>query len=239
MIPKEIHYCWFGDGEMSTLHRRCIESWKKYCPEYTLRLWNEKNSDIDNAYCQAAIRQRKWAFVADWVRFDVLYKQGGIYLDTDLELIRPIDSLLGGEDCVIARESRVSIATAFIACRPGDPVMAKARDIMLHDLARRKIFVSSPLIMMETLGGELRERSLVLPEASFYPFNPYDHENPKNARQFMYSDVTDQTFGVHHYGLTASWASRPLTRLYRRVMKAAHIKLNWNISYDAFQKPRG
>lgn len=237
MIPKVIHYCWFGDGKMSTLHRRCIESWEKYCPGYKIQLWSEDNSDIDNDYCRAAIRQRKWAFVADWVRFDVLYKHGGIYLDTDLELIRPIDSLLGGEDCVIARESGRSIATAFIACGAADPVMAKAREIMLQDLARRKIFVSSPLIVMEALAGEAGRRSIVLPAASFYPFNPFDHDNPNNARQFMYGDVTADTFGVHHYGVTASWGNRPLRRLYYRLMKLARLRASWNISFDAFRRP--
>ena len=144
MIPKVIHYCWFGHGEMSALHLRCIDSWRKYCPDYELRIWNESNSDIDNPYCREALIQKKWAFIADYVRFDALAKHGGIYLDSDVELIRSMDEILGYPGCVIARESPTSIATGFIACSPGDPVMERAARLMVEDLSQRKIFAISP-----------------------------------------------------------------------------------------------
>ena len=80
MIPKVIHYCWFGSNEMPRLAKRCIESWKKYLPDYELRLWNEENFDLTvNAYVSEAYKSRKYAFVTDYVRLKVLFDEGGVY----------------------------------------------------------------------------------------------------------------------------------------------------------------
>ncbi len=93
-IPKIIHYCWFGDKEMSKMEIDCINSWKKYCPDYQFILWNEKNYDYHkNRYMEEAALAGKWSFVTDYVRLDVLYDYGGFYFDTDVELIKSIDEL--------------------------------------------------------------------------------------------------------------------------------------------------
>ena len=95
MIPKIIHYCWFGRGEMPELAKRCIESWHKYMPDYEYKLWNEDNFDIDsNQYVKEAYEARKFAFVTDYVRLYALYTEGGIYMDTDVEVLKPYDDLL-------------------------------------------------------------------------------------------------------------------------------------------------
>ena len=92
MIPKTIHYCWFGHGEMSPMMKKCIRSWKKYCPDYEIIEWNEDNFAIDSTvWTKEAYDAKKYAFVADYVRLKVLYEYGGVYLDTDQELIKPID----------------------------------------------------------------------------------------------------------------------------------------------------
>ena len=94
-IPKVIHYCWFGKGKMSPLSQKCIKSWRKYCPEYKIICWNEENFDVtENQYAKEAYDAGKWAFVSDYVRLKVLYNEGGIYLDTDVELIKPLDNLI-------------------------------------------------------------------------------------------------------------------------------------------------
>lgn len=234
MIPKVIHFCWFGKGEMSVLHRRCIESWKKYCPDYELKLWNEENSDLDNDYCRAAIARKKWAFVSDWVRFDVLHRHGGIYLDTDLELIRSLDPLLSSTRCMMARESAASVATAVIASSAGNPVLATARDLFLHDLSPRKVFTSSPIVAMRALELVDAEHWEVLDAKSFYPFNPYDHANPRNARQFMYADVEASTFGVHHYGLNVSWVDRGFKLTLHKIQTRLGIRPHWGVSFSPF-----
>ena len=96
MIPKIIHYCWFGEKPLPELALKCIESWKKYCPDYQIIQWNERNYCLNekNEYVKEAYKLKKWAFVTDYVRFDVIYRYGGIYFDTDVELVKPIDDLL-------------------------------------------------------------------------------------------------------------------------------------------------
>ena len=94
-IPKIIHYCWFGGGTISPENRKCMESWEKYCPDYKIIEWNEQNFDISkNRYVQQAYEAKKYAFVSDYARLAVVYEHGGIYLDTDVELVRPLDELL-------------------------------------------------------------------------------------------------------------------------------------------------
>lgn len=95
MIPKTIHYCWFGGKPLPELTLKCIESWKKYCPDYEIKEWNESNFDVrTNQYVSEAYDAKKYAFVADFARFFVLYQYGGIYFDTDIEVIRNIDDIL-------------------------------------------------------------------------------------------------------------------------------------------------
>ena len=79
MIPKMIHYCWFGNTEIPPKDRRCIESWKKHCPDYEIKRWDETNYDItQNEYMRQAYEQKKWGFVPDYARLDIIYKYGGI-----------------------------------------------------------------------------------------------------------------------------------------------------------------
>lgn len=95
MIPKKIHYCWFGRGEMPKLAKKCIKSWKKYLPEYQIKEWNEDNFNLDMyPYVREAYDHRKFAFVTDVVRLYALYNEGGIYMDTDVEVLKPLDAFL-------------------------------------------------------------------------------------------------------------------------------------------------
>lgn len=96
MIPKTIHYCWFGANKKPKLAKKCIKSWKKNCPDYEIVEWNEDNFDILSCphYVQQAYEAKKWAFVTDYVRLQVVYEHGGIYLDTDVEALKPFDHLL-------------------------------------------------------------------------------------------------------------------------------------------------
>ena len=96
MIPKIIHYCWFGHNPKPKLAQKCIKSWKKYCPDYEIIEWNEDNYDLSSAplYVRQAYEAKKWAFVTDYIRLQVVYENGGIYMDTDVELKKPLDPLL-------------------------------------------------------------------------------------------------------------------------------------------------
>ena len=105
MIPKIIHYCWFGGNPLPELALKCIESWKKYLPDYEIKEWNESNFDINCcAYVREAYEAKKWAFVSDYARFWILYQYGGLYFDTDVELIKSIDDLI--------------VKGAFMGCEP-------------------------------------------------------------------------------------------------------------------------
>lgn len=95
MIPKTIHYCWFGQGEMPELAKDCIASWHKYMPDWEYKLWNEDNFDVNSAaYTKEAYEARKFAFVSDYVRLWALESEGGLYMDVDFEVYKPFDDLL-------------------------------------------------------------------------------------------------------------------------------------------------
>lgn len=94
-IPKIIHCCWFGKNPMPKLAKDCIDSWKKYCPDYKIKIWSEKNFDINsNRFTKEAYQNKKWAFVTDYVRLHALYNEGGIYMDTDVEVVKNLDKFL-------------------------------------------------------------------------------------------------------------------------------------------------
>ena len=95
MIPKIIHYCWFGGNPLPKSAEKCIKSWKKYCPDYEIIEWNESNFDINsNQYVREAYENKKYAFVTDYVRLYAMYNYGGIYMDTDVEVLKPLDCFL-------------------------------------------------------------------------------------------------------------------------------------------------
>ena len=94
MIPKVIHYCWFGHHPLSPLAKKCMKSWKRYFPDYEIKEWNEGNFDLSYCdYVREAYEAKKWAFVSDYARLKIVYEQGGIYMDVDVELIKPLDEL--------------------------------------------------------------------------------------------------------------------------------------------------
>lgn len=98
MIPKIIHYCWFGGNPLPEKDQKCIESWKKFCPDYQIIEWNENNYDLNkNVYMADAYKEKKWGFVPDYARFDIIYNEGGFYLDTDVELVKPLDELISNQ----------------------------------------------------------------------------------------------------------------------------------------------
>lgn len=95
MIPKKIHYCWFGNNPIPAELKKYMKSWKKYCPDYEIICWNETNFNIDcHPFVRSAYDAKAWAFVSDYARLKVIYENGGIYLDTDIELLKSLDSFL-------------------------------------------------------------------------------------------------------------------------------------------------
>lgn len=118
MIPKIIHYIWFGNKPYSAKIKKCIASWQKYMPDYEIKLWNEDTFDIDNScdFVKEAYIQKKYAFVSDFVRVYALYTYGGIYLDTDIELLKPLDkSILSTGDCILGTDESGYLTALMIS----------------------------------------------------------------------------------------------------------------------------
>lgn len=128
-IPKKIHYCWFGGSTIPDKLQRCMDSWRKYCPDYEIMRWDEDNYDISkNRYMREAYECKHWGFVSDYARLDIIYHEGGIYLDTDVELLAPLDKLLRDDMfCGFADSFRINTGCGFGAVK-GHPLIKKLRD---------------------------------------------------------------------------------------------------------------
>ena len=112
-IPKIIHYCWFGGNPLPELAIKCIESWKKYLPDYEIIKWDESNYDVTKCkYIEEAYKNKKWAFVTDYARLDIIYNYGGLYFDTDVEVIKSFDDLLNNQ-LFMGFESKDYVATGL------------------------------------------------------------------------------------------------------------------------------
>ena len=131
MIPKIIHYIWFGSNPYSEKIKYCIESWKKYLPEYEFMLWNENSFDVNSVeFTKQAYENKKWAFVSDYVRVWALNKYGGVYLDTDVEIRKPLDTFLN-HDMVLGTDERGNL-TAFMASIPNHPLWENLLNVYQH-----------------------------------------------------------------------------------------------------------
>lgn len=128
-IPKIIHYCWFGRKPKPKLAEKCIKSWEKFCPDYQIIEWNEDNFDIDSApkYVQQAYAAKRWAFVTDYVRLKAMLEMGGIYMDTDVEIIKPLDPYLKHQ-AFAGFENPKSIQTGLLACEKDFPLFREFMD---------------------------------------------------------------------------------------------------------------
>ena len=129
MIPKKIHYCWFGGNPLPKLAKKCIKSWKKYCPDYEIIRWDEKSFDISEAplYVRQAYEAKKWAFVSDYVRLYAMVTQGGIYMDTDVEVVKSLDEFLQHK-AFSGFEDEAHIPTGIMACEKDFPLFREFLD---------------------------------------------------------------------------------------------------------------
>lgn len=113
MIPKKIHYCWFGGNPKSEIIEKCIASWREFCPDWEIIEWNESNYDVNaHSYTKEAYEAKKWAFVSDVARLEIVYREGGVYMDTDVELLAPLD-FAAECDAFYAFETNLNIASGL------------------------------------------------------------------------------------------------------------------------------
>ena len=123
-VEKVIHYCWFGRGPIPEKEAKCIESWWKYFPGYEIKLWNEDNFDFRGCvFAEQAYEKKKYAFVSDYARAKVLYEYGGVYMDTDVLVLKPFSEIVEHADGIVGFERKSFIGTAVIGCRAKDPII--------------------------------------------------------------------------------------------------------------------
>lgn len=209
-MKKYIHYCWFGQKPLPKLARKCIESWKKYLPDYEIMLWNEENTNLDECvFIKEAYENKKWAFVADYVRTKAMYEYGGIYFDTDMEIIKPIDKLLDSENGFLGVEDSHMIACGvWYEPKPKSYLSKK----MLEFYKNQEYFdvdniykISIPRIISNILNDfdssnfetqKLNHNEIIYKREYFYPLS-YNHQ---------YNIFTDNTCMIHYYD--ASWTPK-------------------------------
>lgn len=220
-IPKILHYCWFGTNPVPESTKRYIESWKKYCPDYEIKFWNESNFDINyNDYTRQAYEAGKFAFVADVARLYVVSEFGGIYLDTDVELIKPLDELLT-EQAFFPLElpNRVSTGLGFgaIAHHPLVIKNLKAYDNRQFVKPNGKNDLTSCVtITSEILKSELpcltpEGHKLLVFDNRIANYSvtilPTEYMAPFNL-ETRKLNVTPNTVSIHHYD--ATWQDKPV-----------------------------
>ena len=208
-IPKIIHYCWFGKGEMSELNKKCIRSWQKYCPDYQIVQWNEDNYNLNKSKFMAeAYNRGKWAFVADPARVDIMYEHGGIYLDTDVEIVKNLDDLLYQEAFAgVDRSLRISLGLGFGSIPHKKEFLDMYHVCDQADIDWDSQQIESPNFMkpyFENLGYCGNGKYQILKGITIYPERVLSGYNPI-TREYS---ISDQTYLTHLYEGTWVGAER-------------------------------
>lgn len=224
LIPKTIHYCWFGGNPLPELAQKCIESWKKYCPDYEIKEWNELNFDVDCcAYVREAYEAKKWAFVSDYARYKILYEHGGVYLDTDVELLKSLDDILEKGDFMGCENytDEVMLVNPGLGCAslPGREFYAE----IIADYEKSNFKNSDGSLNLYTVVQRTTDflkkhglkDTLSIQQVADITIYPAEYFCPKDMRDGRLK-VTDKSYSIHHY--TASWYSKK-TVLYSKFIR--------------------
>lgn len=229
MIPKTIHYCWFGENPKPKSVQRCIDSWKKSCPDYEIKEWNEQNFDVNRiSYTRDAYQAGKYAFVSDVARFWVLYHEGGVYFDTDVEVIKPINTLIeqgpfmGWERADALGNIHVAPGLG-IAAPKGFPFLQEILDgfaklgYYLED-GQRNPYSMIPLVtdLLKGKGMQIDGSSQIVDGLTIYPA---DYLCPMDSLTGKIT-LTGNTYTIHHYSM--SWLPKQAqlrVRMMRKIRK--------------------
>lgn len=211
MIPKKIHYCWFGNGPKNDLMEKCIDSWQRVLPDYRIKEWNETNSPMNLPYVQEAHNNKLWSKISNFVRLYVIYTEGGIYFDTDVEVIKRFDVFLEN-DCFLGFQYKEKINNAWVnnavmGSIPTHPFVKRCMDLTIEGLVTMdEFYLHSPDVttkVLEEMGlrkygmqmiGDIR----LYPAEYFYPFPWWGKFHP--------SCVKEDTYCIHHW--QASWMKK-------------------------------
>ncbi len=219
MIPKIIHYCWFGGAPKPKSVLKCIDSWKKHCPDFEIREWSEKDFDLNqNEYTRQAYEAKVWGFVPDYLRLWIIYHYGGIYLDTDVQIIKNLSPLLKNT-AYAGFESQQYVALGLgFGAEPGNPFILEhmkqydSLQFINEDGSLNRTpspLYTTKLLLEKGLKQNCNEIQN-LPDITIYPieyFCPKDNETKKIT-------ITDNTYCIHHY--SGSWVTKDIRRSLRR-----------------------
>ena len=223
MIPKKIHYCWFGGAKLPKNVKKCIKSWKKYCPDYEIIQWNETNFNTECIkFVKEAYKEKAWAFVSDYARLKIIYENGGIYLDTDVEIVKNIDELLSN-DCYFAEHQNaktVNTGLGFGAVKHNKIIkeMMNEYEKIVFDIEKKQNFIC-PILNTKILyryGYIYNFNEIVTLDnlkIAIYPPKYFDPIAPGSENNLL----CNETFSIHHY--SASWTNK------RYVLKRKIIRI--------------
>lgn len=229
MIPKIVHYCWFGGKPLPELARKCIASWKKYLPDYEIKEWNEQNFDINRiAYVREAYEARKFAFVTDYVRLYVLYQEGGIYMDTDVEVLKPLDRFLT-HVAFSGFENDTMIPTGIMASEKGGKWVKENLEYydgkhFVHADDSMDMTTNVAIITDYMLKQGLMQNNTFQDFPGLFTLYPNDYFCPKDHGTGQIR-LTENTYCIHHFAM--SWMPQKqvgLSNLKRKLMKVFGVK---------------
>lgn len=233
MIPKIIHYCWFGGNPLPKLAEDCIASWKKYLPDYEIKEWNEQNFPLENyPFAQEAIENRKFAFVSDVCRLHALKEEGGIYMDTDVEVLKSLDSFLhhaafsGFENDdfvptgIMASEKNGQWVTDLLAYYDGKSLFKEDGSI---DSVSNTFIITG---MMKGRGFMMN--NTYQEQENYVAFYPNDYFCPKSYKTGNI-ELTENSYCIHHFA--KSWI--PLKDKWKNIVKMKAMNI---FGYKRIQK---
>lgn len=207
MIPKKIHYCWFGDKPIPDNYKKFIEGWRALMPDYEIVLWNEENSPMEEKYLKRAYANKKWANLSNYVRLHAVHQEGGIYLDTDVEVVKSFDPLLN-HSCFFGYQvsSHESVNNAVFGAEKNHWFIKSQLEAikLLYDGLETE-YLSSPHLTTYLLrenaylspSAEVPDKELrVFPYTWFYPYSWMEPYTPEC--------VTEDTYTIHHW--SGTWA---------------------------------
>ncbi len=226
MIPKVIHYCWFGGNPLPKSVLRCIESWRHYFPAFEIREWNETNYDVMKIpYIAEAYRAKKYAFVSDYARFDILYQFGGVYFDTDVEVIKSFDDILINGAFMGFETDCVNVNPGLgIAAAPGLDIYREILDyystqhfLNIDGSINTETVVTKTTKLLVKHGLQDKTGIQQVAGINIYPreyFNPMDNNTGKMLK-------TVKTHSIHWYSMSwmpkRQFVIRKVTRVFHRI----------------------
>jgi mannosyltransferase OCH1-like enzyme len=205
MIPKTIHYCWFGKQPHNDVITLCLKSWKEQLPDFEIKEWNEDSFPVlDHPFTRRTQKEKQWAFTSDYARLKVLYDHGGFYLDTDMLILQSLSPLCNNE-CVLGEEEKGIISAGMIGASKHDPFIQRC--MAYYDNISE--FETIPRILTKVYATYEHKNSLtVLPPKAFYPFDV------QHIKDYRGQDLGKDVYGVHMWNY--SWGT-PLNKAFKKL----------------------